>query len=101
MLRYITGTLRRVGRQGTTQCQPPRELSRPAVESNAVGSWPLSFLFTAPRFHTNEHYAVKALLEAGHEVAFFALRRGGSKESIAWTIKIALIEASAKTKSHD
>jgi len=38
------------------------------------------FLFIAPRFHTNQHYAVKALHNAGHKVAFFALRRGASEE---------------------
>jgi glycosyltransferase involved in cell wall biosynthesis len=40
----------------------------------------MKILFTAPRYHTNQHYPVKALLNAGHEVAFFALRRGGSEE---------------------
>jgi glycosyltransferase involved in cell wall biosynthesis len=45
----------------------------------------MKILFTAPRFHTNQHYAVKALLKAGHEVAFFALRQGGSEEYSALT----------------
>ena len=39
----------------------------------------LHFLFTAPRYHTNQHFAVKALLDAGHEVSFLALRRGQSE----------------------
>lgn len=39
----------------------------------------LRFLFTAPRYHTNQHFAVKALLDAGHEVSFLALRRGQSE----------------------
>ena len=35
----------------------------------------MHFLFTAPVYHTNQHYAVKALLNAGHEVSFLALCR--------------------------
>ena len=35
----------------------------------------MHFLFTAPRYHTNQHFATKALLEAGHEVSFLALER--------------------------
>ena len=37
------------------------------------------FLFTAPRYHTNQHFAVKALLDAGHEVSFLALTRRHSE----------------------
>ena len=37
------------------------------------------FAFTAPRYHTNQHFAVKALLDAGHEVCFLALGRGQSE----------------------
>ena len=33
----------------------------------------MHFLFTAPVYHTNQHYTVKALLDAGHEVSFLAL----------------------------
>ncbi len=40
----------------------------------------MHFLYTAPRFHTNQHFAVKALLDAGHEVSFLALARGQSEE---------------------
>ncbi len=39
----------------------------------------MRFVFTAPRYHTNQHFAVKALLDAGHEVSFLALRRGRSE----------------------
>ena len=39
----------------------------------------MRFVFTAPRYHTNQHFAVKALLDAGHEVSFLALRRGQSE----------------------
>ena len=39
----------------------------------------MRFAFTAPRFHTNQHFAVKALLDAGHEVFFLALRRERSE----------------------
>ena len=39
----------------------------------------LRFVFTAPRYHTNQHFAIKALLDAGHEVSFLALRRGQSE----------------------
>ena len=39
----------------------------------------MHFLFTAPRFHTNQHFAVKALLDAGHHVTFLALAKGQSE----------------------
>lgn len=52
------------------------------------GDGRLRVLFTAPRFHTNQHYPVKSLLDAGHEVAFFALRRGGSEEYSALTPRV-------------
>ncbi len=39
----------------------------------------MRFVFTAPRFHTNQRYAFKALLDAGHEVTVLALRRGQSE----------------------
>ena len=35
----------------------------------------MHFLFTAPRYHINQHFAMKALLDAGHRVSFLALRR--------------------------
>lgn len=40
----------------------------------------MRFVFTAPRYHTNQHFAVKALLDAGHEVSFLVLTRGQSEE---------------------
>ena len=39
----------------------------------------MRFVFTAPRYHTNQHFVVKALLDAGHEVSFLALGRGQSE----------------------
>ena len=39
----------------------------------------MHFLFTAPRYHTNQHYPASALLEAGHEVTFLVLRSGRSE----------------------
>ena len=39
----------------------------------------MRFVFTAPRYHTNQHYAAKALLDADHEVAFVVLRQGRSE----------------------
>ena len=39
----------------------------------------MRFLFVAPRYHTNQHFAVKALIDAGHEVAFYAWMRGHSE----------------------
>ena len=36
-------------------------------------------MFTAPRYHTNQHFVVKALLDAGHEVSFLALVRGAER----------------------
>lgn len=37
-------------------------------------------MYTAPRYHTNQHFVMKALIEAGHEVSFLALTRGQSEE---------------------
>ena len=45
----------------------------------------MHFLYTAPRYHTNQHFPVKALLDAGHEVSFLALTRGQSEEYEALT----------------
>ena len=39
----------------------------------------MHFLFTAPRYHTNQHFAANALLDAGHKVTFFVLRRQHSE----------------------
>ena len=39
----------------------------------------MHFVFTAPRYHTNQRFAVKALLDAGHQVSFVALRRQHSE----------------------
>ena len=39
----------------------------------------MHFLFTAPRYHTNQRFAVKALLDAGHRVSFVSLRRQHSE----------------------
>ena len=39
----------------------------------------MRFVFTAPRFHTNQRYAFKALLDAGHEITALVLRRGQSE----------------------
>ena len=36
-------------------------------------------MFTAPRYHSNQHFSVKALVDAGHEVSFFVLRVGHSE----------------------
>lgn len=42
-------------------------------------------VFIAPRFHTNQHPAVKALIMSGYKVIFFALRKGTSEEYSALT----------------
>ena len=39
----------------------------------------MHFVFTAPRYHTNQHFAVKALQDAGHKVSFLALKRRHSE----------------------
>ena len=39
----------------------------------------MHFVFTAPRYHTNQHFSVKALLDSGHRVSFLALGRGHSE----------------------
>ncbi len=41
---------------------------------------PLRMAFVAPRYHTNQHFAMKALQNRGVEVAFFALYRGVSED---------------------
>ena len=38
-----------------------------------------AFLYTAPRYHTNQHYPASSLLESGHDVTFLVLRRGNSE----------------------
>ncbi len=43
----------------------------------------MRFVYTAPRYHTNQHFPVKALLEAGHEVSFLTLTQGQSEEYAA------------------
>ena len=45
----------------------------------------MHFVYTAPRFHTNQHPAAKALRAAGHEVTFLVLRRGQSETYEALT----------------
>ena len=45
----------------------------------------MRFVYTAPRFHTNQHFPVKAVLDAGHEVTFLVLRRGQSETYVALT----------------
>ncbi len=40
----------------------------------------MHFVYTAPRYHTNQHFSVKALIDSGHRVSFLALTRGQSKE---------------------
>ena len=40
----------------------------------------MRIVYTAPRYHTNQHFVMKALIEAGHEVSFLALTRGRSEE---------------------
>ena len=40
----------------------------------------MHFLYTAPRYHTNQHFTSKALLDAGHHVTFLVLRRGTERE---------------------
>ena len=40
----------------------------------------MRFLFVAPRYHTNQHFIMKALLDNGHAVKFVALYRGFSEE---------------------
>ena len=45
----------------------------------------MRFVYTAPRYHTNQHFPVKALLDAGHYVSFLTLTRGQSEEYEALT----------------
>ncbi len=39
----------------------------------------MRLVYTAPRYHTNQHFSVQALVEAGHSVSFLVLRRGQSE----------------------
>ena len=39
----------------------------------------MHYVFTAPRYHTNQHFAIKTLMDVGHRVSFLALRQGGSE----------------------
>lgn len=39
----------------------------------------MHFLYTAPRYHTNQHYPASSLLEWGHDVTFLVLRCGNSE----------------------
>ena len=39
----------------------------------------MHFLFTAPRYHTNQHFAAKALVDAGHDVSFLVVGKGQSE----------------------
>lgn len=48
-----------------------------AEDASAATS--LHFVFTAPRYHTNQHFPAKALLDAGHKVTFVVLRRAQSE----------------------
>ena len=49
------------------------------MEARLVPAEPMHFLYTAPRYHTNQRFAVKALLDAGHRVTFIALRKQHSE----------------------
>ena len=40
----------------------------------------MKFLFTAPRFHTNQVPIVKGLTEMGHEVRFFVVFVGATED---------------------
>ena len=46
------------------------------TESPAPALENMQFVYTAPRYHTNQHFVVKALQEAGHSVSFLVLRQG-------------------------
>ena len=45
----------------------------------------MRLVYTAPRYHTNQHFIAKALLDAGHSVSFLVLRRGASETYEALT----------------
>ncbi len=40
----------------------------------------MHILFIAPRYHTNQHYWVKALKDAGHSVSFWVRKKAGAEE---------------------
>ncbi len=43
------------------------------------GAKNIRLVYTAARYHTNQHFIVKALLEEGYDVSFIVLRRGQSE----------------------
>lgn len=45
----------------------------------------MRLVYTAPRYHTNQHFIAKALLDAGHSVSFLVLRQGPSETYEALT----------------
>ncbi|HSJ08232.1 MAG TPA: glycosyltransferase family 4 protein [Longimicrobiales bacterium] len=54
--------------------------------TTGAGAHPgLRIAFVAPRYHTNQHLAMKALLDSGHQVRFYALFRGQSETYDALT----------------
>ena len=69
----------------------------------------MNFIYTAPRYHTNQHFLAKALLKKGHTVSFIVLTQGQSEEysvlkptvlgySIIYDMFLRLLERLAKKK---
>ncbi len=48
----------------------------------------MHIVFIAPRYHTNQHYWVKALRDAGHTVSFWVRKRAGAEEHALCTPRV-------------
>lgn len=57
----------------------------------------MHFLFTAPRYHTNQHFAAKALVDAGHRVSFLVVGTGRSENRDAVQPEVLGISAASAT----
>ena len=58
------------------------------------------FVFTGPWYHTNQRYAAKALVDAGHEVTFLVLRRGSKEVFDEFTPDVRLVVGKSAGKDH-
>ncbi len=57
----------------------------------------MHFLFTAPRYHTNQHFAAKALVDAGHTVSYLVVGKGRSETYEAVDPEVLAISAVSRT----
>ena len=58
------------------------------------------FVFTAPWYHTNQRFAAKALVDAGHDVTFLVLRRGSKEDFDQFSPDVHLVVGKSAGKDH-